>query len=262
MPETTEHAPGTPCWTDLTTPDLPKSVDFYKNVFGWDAADMGEDMGHYTIFSQGGKSVAAATPPMGPPGHPPVWTTYISVSDADKVSAQAAEAGATVQMAPMDVPGQGRMAIITDPTGATFGLWQPNGMNGAQLVREPNSLSWVELASRDTDAASKFYEALGWTYEVQDIPGNNSGGKYTVFSNNGEQVGGLMSMENYPPEVPSYWGVYFEVADTDATVEKIKANGGSLLMEPMDIPTVGRFAAATDNVGAVFSVITSETPAS
>ena len=58
------YATGTPVWVDLGTPDLPASVRFYSELFGWQGEDMGEQMGHYTMMSQDGKPVAAIAPLM------------------------------------------------------------------------------------------------------------------------------------------------------------------------------------------------------
>jgi predicted enzyme related to lactoylglutathione lyase len=152
----------------------------------------------------------------------------------------------------MDVLDVGRMAIISDPTGAALGLWQPRRHKGAELVNEPVSLAWNELNTRDTDAAKPFYAALfGWqaeTAQMGDV-------EYTTWQLDGKPVGGMLAMgEEFPAQVPAHWLAYFAVQDTDATVERIKAAGGDVMYGPVDIPA-GRFAVAGDPHRAVFGVI-------
>src|SRR3954468_14687994 len=86
--EVTSYKPGTPSWVDASSTDLAATVEFLTSLFGWNATDMGEEAGHYTLFDQGGKCVAAVGPKMpGDPG-PAAWNTYITVVDADGTAAQ------------------------------------------------------------------------------------------------------------------------------------------------------------------------------
>lgn len=264
MPERTKYAPGTPSWVDLATPDLAASEGFYGTLFGWafDAQDTGDADNPYVLATQGGKAVAGVmklTQEMREGGMPPVWSTYVTVEDVDASVAKAKELGGAVLREPMDVMNAGRMAVLADPTGAVFCLWQPNQHIGAELVNEPCSLSWNELITPDVDTAAAFYAGLfGWTPSRMEMGGDGS--PYTVWmlgDDNG--IGGAMP----PPTegMPPFWGVYFAVADTDATVSQAKDLGASVLAEPMDIPDVGRIAALMDPLGAVFSVIKNANPA-
>lgn len=119
------NEPGAFCWSELVSPDVDGSKSFYEQVFGW-TMFTGEMMDDYTLVSLGEpkmeESVAGAmAPPM--PGIPPHWTVYFSVADTDAWVARATEAGATVHAPPMDTPA-GKMAAISDPTGATFAVIQ------------------------------------------------------------------------------------------------------------------------------------------
>ena len=252
MPEFTEYATGTPCWIDLQTTDVAKGADFYRALFGWERQDLGPEAGGYGFFLKNGKMVAGIGPKMNPEA-PTAWSTYICVGDADATAAKAKQNGGTVVLEPMDVMSAGRMGFFLDPTGAAIGVWQPRDHKGAQLANDPGTWGWSELQTRDVDAANRFYEAVfGW----KPTPFGDMGG-YTVFESDGRGIGGAMAMPaEVPKEVPAYWLNYFGVEGTDAAVETIKKNGGGVLAPPMDIPTVGRFAAVTDPQGAVFAVIT------
>src|SRR4051812_4897252 len=105
---TQPQATGTPIWVDLSSPDVSAAADYYGKLFGWTAEDMGEEAGHYNMFSQGDKVVAAVGPAQAP-GAPPYWTTYIATDNADDIASKVAANGGKVLMAPFDVMGQGKM---------------------------------------------------------------------------------------------------------------------------------------------------------
>ena len=257
MPTRTEYAPGTPSWTDLASPDLAASRQFYGSLFGWDFSeeDTGDPNNPYVMVRQDGKDVAGMmklSPEMQAGGMPPVWSTYVTVTDVDAATTKAKELGGTVLNGPMDVMDAGRMTVIADPTGAVFCIWQPKETIGAEIVNEPVSLTWNELMSPDIDAAKQFYGGLfGWKGDAMNMGGE--GPEYTVWMLGEGGIGGAMA----PPMegMPAFWGVYFAVADCDATVEKAKELGASVLNGPMDVPEVGRMAALMDPQGAAFSVI-------
>jgi len=182
-----------------------------------------------------------------------VWSTYVNVDDADALVAKVPGAGGVVFMPPMDVLDVGRLAFFSDPQGAPIGIWQPKLHKGAGIVNEPGTLTWNELTTTDTDSAAAFYEAVfGWTA----LTHGEGAGAYTEWQGSGRSIAGMMQKPPMlPAEVPPFWGVYFTVTDTDATVEQVKALGGQLMMGPMDIEP-GRFAVVTDPAGGAFSVIT------
>ena len=254
--EVTKHAPGTPSWVDVSSTNLSATIEFLKELFGWNATDMGEEAGHYTMFDVGGKSVAAAGPKMPGDPSPSAWTTYITVDSADDTVAKAKAAGGSVLLEPMDVFDAGRMAILADPSGGVFAIWQPGRTIGAELVNEPNSLSWNELTVREPDSVLPFYSDLfGWTVVKHDDPF-----PYRELHLDGKPIGGCMQMnENFPPGLPTHWMVYFAVADCDAMANRARSLGGTVHVEPMDIP-VGRMAVIQDPGGAVCAVIKLERP--
>jgi predicted enzyme related to lactoylglutathione lyase len=250
MPERSDYAPGTPCWIDIGT-DVEPAKEFYTSLFGWDTQDAGppEETGGYGFFLKGGKMVAGYGPQQGPAVY---WSTYIRVSDADQTAKEIEAAGGTTVMAPMDVMGAGRMGVFQDTEGAFIAIWQPENHRGAQVVNEPGALTWNELNTRNVEAAKAFYSRVfGWnpvTHTDGPMP-------YTEFDLDGESIGGMLDMPPMvPAEVPPHWLVYFAVDDTDATVAKAQAKGGTVLAPAMDIPT-GRFAVLMDPQGAAFGVI-------
>jgi predicted enzyme related to lactoylglutathione lyase len=145
------------------------------------------------------------------------------------------------------------MAVLQDPTGATFTVWQAKHQIGAKILNEPGALCWNELTTRDTKAAESFYTKLfGWATK-HSAP--SAVMDYTEFSNNGQPGGGMMAMPaGMPAGMPSYWMPYFQVADCDASTEKAKGLGGKVMVAPNDIPNTGRFSILSDPQGAMFAV--------
>jgi predicted enzyme related to lactoylglutathione lyase len=254
MPEVSEHAPGTPSWVDLASPDPDASARFYGGLFGWDAPEAGpvEETGGYRMLRREGKNVAGLGPTQAP-DQPAMWTTYVSTDDAEAVAAKVREAGGQVVMEPFDVLGAGRMAVFVDPAGAFISVWQPKDHSGADVVNEPGSLCWNELATRDIDQAKAFYRAaFGWEGETNAY-GDTS---YTEWKLGGRTIGGMIRMnEQWPAEVPPHWMVYFAVADVDGAAKRVEELGGKVAVQPTDTPA-GRFAVVNDPHGAVFSIIT------
>jgi predicted enzyme related to lactoylglutathione lyase len=246
------YAPGTPTWVDLGTPDLAGSTRFYTELFGWQAEDTGEQMGHYTMMRSDGKTVAAISPLMSPQ-QPTAWTTYVSVTSADETAKKVTEAGGQVVSAPMQVMDLGTMAVFVDPTGAAFAVWQPDKFTGAELVNKPVSVSWNELSTRDINAAKSFYtKVLPWTARSNAMP---DGGEYVEWQIDGRSIAGGTTMNaQIPPQVPPHWLVYFAVANTDNTVKRAQELGAKLMVPATDIPQ-GRFAVLTDPQGATLGVI-------
>ncbi len=251
MPERSEYAPGIPCWVDIGT-DIEGAKGFYGGLFGWQAESAGppEETGGYGFFTKDAKMVAGYGPQMNP--GPPVWATYVSVADAGDTAAKVGKAGGTVVMAPMDVMGQGHMAVFQDPQGAFFSVWQPGQHHGAQLVSEPGAFAWTELNTTDVEAAKAFYrDVFGW--DAQTSEGGDVA--YTEFKVNGESIAGGMHMPpGVPAGVPPHWLVYFAVDDPDAAVERARGLGGTVALPPMDFPG-GRFAVVMDPQGAAFGVL-------
>lgn len=248
-----EHAPGTFCWAELATSDGPGAKKFYSEVFGWQADDMpmGEGM-VYTMLNLNGKVVGALYQKGEEMKEVPThWASYVSVTSADEIAAKAKALGATVVMEPFDVMEAGRMAVITDPTGATFSIWQSKNSKGYDTKGEPNTVCWNELLTNDTAKATEFYTKLfGWTTK------SDAGAMpYTEFKSGDEHVGGMMQIQPDMGPVPPHWGIYIAVDDCDATAQKATSAGAQTYVPPMDIEKVGRFSTMADPQGGVFSII-------
>lgn len=247
-----EYAPGVPLWVDVSSPDLDKTRAFYNGLFGWDAEVVPDPQaGGYTMFCLDGKMVGAAGPTMSPEQHP-AWSTYINAADADGTAEAVRAAGGQVVVEPMDVMGQGRMAVFADPTGAYFSIWQPQIHQGAELVNQPGSFCWNELYSRDIPTAQEFYRRVfGWDIEETTF----DGGAYTLFKIGDRPVAGGLDMTTMLPDsIPPHWLVYFTVKDTAASTARAGELGATILAGPQPTP-MGAMAVIQDPVGAPFAII-------
>jgi predicted enzyme related to lactoylglutathione lyase len=240
---------GTFCWIELATSDAAGARAFYTALFGWGVNEfpMGE-MGNYYIFQKDGKD-AAAMYQIGEQqkGMPPNWLSYVAVASADASTEKAKSLGGTVVQGPFDVYDMGRMTVLTDPQGATLAVWQTKSHAGVGVRNQNNTLCWNELQARDVDAAKKFYAPL-FDWRLKESP------EYTEFHIGENAIGGMLPSQA-PPEVPSYWLPYFAVEDCDASAARAQSLGGRLVVPPMDVPNVGRFAVVFDPQGASFAII-------
>ena len=243
---------GVPCWADVSAKDVRATGAFYTAVLGWQVPEPEEQWGGYVTAEVDGQAVAGIGPVQG--DAPAAWTPYLATDDVEGLVARAPEHGGSVLAPVMDVGPLGRMAILADPSGAVFGLWQAGTMIGASLVNEPGGLVWEDLRSTDPDAARSFYGALfGYDYEALEM----AGADYATFKLSTEPhvLGGMGGLMGLPDGTPSHWLVYFAVADTDAATAAADRAGGTVVAPPMDTP-FGRMSCLADPDGATFMVMT------
>jgi predicted enzyme related to lactoylglutathione lyase len=167
--------------------------------------------------------------------------------------------GGRAMMPAFDIPGVGRVAMVTDPSGAPFYIMKPlppegdpNAKSDVFSVDQPQRVRWNELSTTDQDGAVDFYRRhFGWTQEGSMPMGEM--GDYRFIQANGVNIGAIMRK---PPQLPvSLWTYYIGVDDIDRAAEAIKAGGGQILNGPMEIPG-GEFALnGLDPQGAAFGLV-------
>ncbi len=256
MGERDGYTTGTFCWAELATSDQPAAKAFYAALFGWQADDRPVGEGSvYSMQSIGGRHVAAiAAQPQQQreAGVPPLWNSYVWVDSADEIAERAGELGATVHAPAFDVMKAGRMAVIQDPQGAYFMLWEPREHRGAGLVNAPGALVWNELQSPDLDGSSSFYgELFGW--QIAQAEGMQDA--YLSIKNGDANNGGMRALS--PPGMPPNWLVYFATEDIDAALATVAELGGATHAGPIDIG-IAKIAVVGDPQGAVFALYAGE----
>jgi predicted enzyme related to lactoylglutathione lyase len=250
---TREGAPlGAPCWIDLATSDLDRAQQFYGAVFGWTFESAGPEYGGYVNAFKDGQPVAGLM--YNDPQHhsPDGWTTYLHTSDVNATLAAATAAGAVSCVPPMEIKDKGHMALLTDPSGAFFGLWQPIGHQGFNVVGEAGAPVYHQLTTRDFAKALDFYrEVFGWQTETVS---DTDEFRYATALFDGEALLGVMDgTRDLPDGVPSNWFFFLGADDVDKTVQQVKDNGGSVIRDAEDTP-YGRLAAVADPTGAGFNL--------
>lgn len=251
MTETKGKAPGAFCWSEVGTIDAAHAKRFYAAVFGWETCDTPPtDHGIYTMLRLRGIEIGGlyeipkAHREQGVPAH---WLAYVRVTNTDDSVERAKALGGNVVVPPMDIQDMGRMAVLQDPTGAPFAVWQAKGEVGA-AAEGPGSPCWYELVAADRSEAAAFYAALfGWTSETW--PGEVD---YVLFRNGKSTVAGASTADH---GVPSHWLTYFATDDVDGVARTALSQGGHVVQEPHDVPGVGRSALLADHAGAIFGVM-------
>jgi uncharacterized protein len=238
-------------WHEQVSDDPGQAQNFYTQLFGWGTEVFKAGEMDYTMISSGGSTHGGFSQAMeGAP--PPHWLGHVGVENLDETIEKAKSAGGKIAAGPFEMEDVGRMAILVDPQGAHVSAYQAHG----QGSESAGVFVWDELGTTDADGAQRFYEdVFGWT--TKDM-GEEFGG-YRIFQRGEEQVAGLM--KNPDPSIPAMWTPYVGVDDTDATCKKATELGAEVFVEPMDVPTVGRFAILKDPQGAVFGILKGE-PAS
>ncbi|MGH3696188.1 MAG: VOC family protein [Pseudonocardiaceae bacterium] len=252
MPTRDTAVAGAPCWVDLMTSDTERSRAFYYRLFGWTAEEPAEEFGGYFNFMKDGALIAGCMAGQQPE-MPDVWSVYLASDDARKtVDATVAHAG-VVHVDAMDVADLGTMAVVSDPGGASIGVWRPGRHLGFGVLSEPGAPSWFELHTRDYQATVSFYrEVFGWDTHVMS---DTAEFRYTTLKHDEDWLAGIMDASGFLPEgVPAHWSVYFGVADTDAALARVVELGGSVVTAAQDTP-YGRLATAADPTGAHFKLV-------
>lgn len=240
---------GFPCWVDLSVEDVDGAADFYRRVLGWQLTETAPEYGGYRTARRDGRLAAGIGPRQG--DDPDHWVVYLAVADADRTAARAKELGGSVYVAPLDVVSQGRMAILSDPTGAVFGVWQANEHHGFQASAEPGFFGWAEVNTADAERARSFYTEL---FGASSSGVENPTTTYYGLSKDGETFAGILQMTEEWAGIPPHWMVYFEVDDIDSAVGRAKECGGAVAVEPFDTP-LGRIAVVGDRGMAPFSLL-------
>ncbi len=272
MSERDGYIPGVPCWVDTSQPDPEASLPFYSGLFGWEFNNVmpeGSGGDYFVGYIRGGDVAAVGTIPQGAP-RVATWNTYIWVDSADETATKALKAGGGVAMEPFDVMQAGRMAVITDPEGAAFNVWQAKDHKGAKIVNEHGALNFNGLAVRDVEGAKAFYRAVfGWgTLEMPmgvlwTLPGygdhleERTPGLRQQMGQMGapngfiDVVAALNPIAGNDSQTPAHWNVTFGVDDAVVTAAKAKELGGEVVAGPYDAPWT-RLAVIKDPQGATF----------
>ena len=254
-------------WYELMTDDADAAADFYGKVVGWSSADSGQEGMDYRILSMPTGQVGGLMPltsEMKEGGARPCWMGYVGVDDVDACADRIKTAGGSIHMPPQDIPGVGRFAFVNDPQGVMFYIMtptppadQPDAESKSFAAKEPlaGHCAWNELSTTDPEAAKTFYgKEFGWKVQEDEMDMGPLG-KYEFWWDREKRFMQGAVMPKMPEMPVPFWTYYFRVPDIDVAVEAIKTNGGSIMVEPMEIPGGDYSLNAMDPQGAAFALV-------
>jgi hypothetical protein len=250
---------GYPIWYELMTKDPAGAQAFYGDVLGWRISDKSDQPGmDYRMIAvapgefTGGVFVLGDEDSDG--GAFPTWLFYIGVDDVDATAAKIAKLGGAIHLEPFDIPGAGRAAMVSDPQGNPFYIMRGTSDDESKAF-DPMGMgrcNWNELATRDHAAGNAFYgEVFGWTWpDKMTMPGDM--GDYTFAAAGDVTIGGTMKVQQ---DDKAGWQFYFRAPDIESAAARVKAGGGLVLQEPMEVPGGDMIIIATDPEGVRFGVV-------
>lgn len=243
---TVETRVGAFVWHDCVSTDVEAAKSFYTALLGWEIEIFKPGEMDYAMISAGSQSHGGFGPAQG--GAPSHWFGHVQIDDCDAAVERAKAGGGTVIAGPLDIPDVGRMCVIADPEGAVFSVYQAATTGPSS----EGTFIWDELMAIDVEAAKRFYGAVvGWTAADMDM---GEMGTYTLLNRAGDvNAAGLMPKPADMPG-PAVWLTYVATDDVDATVARAIDLGASVIVEGMDIPSVGRIAVLSDPTGGAFGL--------
>lgn len=239
-------------WHEHLSKDPKAAIAFYTEVIGWKTQPFGDSGYTMWVSSQGPLGGTMKFPPEAEKAETsPLWMGHVQVDDVDETAARAKKLGGKVYKEPTDIPEVGRFAVIADPQGATFSIFQPKDAMALHDESKEGEFSWSELITSDPDAALKFYsELFGWKQLKETDMG--TGGTYVIFGLGDKQLGGVMKQPKGMPTPPT-WVYFTETRDLEGAIGRASGRGATVMIGPMEVPG-GRVAELMDPQGALFAL--------
>ena len=249
---TVETAVGRFVWHDHISDDPAAASGFYEKLLGWEIEIWKPGELDYPMIKVEEQTHGGFGPAQG--GAPPHWLAHVIVDDVDAAAGRVEAASGRILAPAMDIPEVGRMVVVADPQGAALSLFTPAG----DPPTSQGVFVWDELMTTDIESAKSFYgEVVGWESRDMEM---GSGNIYTMFSSGGTDRAGCMPVPPGAEGMPPAWLTYLGVGDVDATAEKARSLGATIMMEPFDVPTVGRLAILADPTGTVVGLFSPTEP--
>jgi predicted enzyme related to lactoylglutathione lyase len=258
------------------TPNPGVAREFYGEVFDWTFEIGGPNTGGYTMCRLDNSTVAGLGQLPANSRFPTAWQVYFATANLDQSVERALACGGAVLIPPTRILTLGSLAVVKDCAGATVGLWQAEQHIGAQVMHEPNSITWFEVNTRDRPRTEHFYTQVfglaSHQYGELDYstlhsqlqePQHPAPQLHTPQPNERRAqehaLCGVLQMNEAWGDMASHWLVYFAVHQLNTTTQRITNAGGRLCYPPFETPR-GRLAIVEDPMGATFAIIEQRTP--
>ena len=226
---------GEAVWVELCSSDPERAEAFYTALLGWSVRHERLGSTTYRMCSREGRDVAGISDGSLHGGRPRGWLTYFAVDDIEQAAQQAVAHGGDLVAPPRHLPAAGSGAVVIDPFGAAFGLYEGRLRAGFETLNTPGALCWNELDTGEPAASIAYYQALfGFDTELQH---SVTAQPYTVLKLGDAAVAGVLEMDNdWPNLVPSSWVSYFHVTSLTDAVTRVVDLGGTPSVGPFDTP--------------------------
>ena len=239
-------------WHELLSGDAAAATAFYTKVVPWKSQPWEQDSSYHMWVAKNGPVGGVAKLDGSAPPH---WLPYVAVPDVSATAEAAKGLGGRVLKDKTSLPNGGSYAVLADPQGAQFAVYQSGGEVGngaASATPGAGDFSWHELSTSDAKAAMEFYtRLLGWEAgPVHDM--GAPAGLYYLFLHEGNQYGGMFVSDSSGTG-PS-WLCYISVEDVGKAAAAAKSAGGRVMNGPMEVPGGSWVAQVMDSEGAPFAV--------
>lgn len=243
-------------WYELMTSDTAAAESFYRSVVGWGSEAFPEAPIPYSYFT-------AADAPVGglmtipadaaAAGARPGWVGYIHVDDLEAAAEKLRAAGGTLHTELAAIPTVGRFAMVSDPQGAVFVLFQPDKDEAPPPPMTLGHAGWHELHASDGPSAFDFYAGqFGWVKDQAMDMGPMGVYQLVAPREGANAMGAMMTSPGMPR--PN-WLFYFVVDAVRPAMERIEAGGGTVLEGPQEVPGGAFIVQARDPQGAMFALV-------
>jgi uncharacterized protein len=238
-------------WRDLLTNNPEASARFYRELFGWQFEGVSGSKG-YSVILHNGRPIAGMLDlrEHGRDTNRSQWVSYVSVPDVDSAAEAVRRLGGRIFLAPRDLKGRGRYAIVADRDEAPFALLRAAGGDPPDSLASVGEWLWTELWTHSADSAAAFYaQLLGYTRDT--VPGP-LGRPYSVLMRDGRPRAGILQYQ--AQQVRPNWLPYVRVDDVERLVAKVGGLGGRVIFAPRSDVRRGNVAIVADPSGAAITL--------
>ena len=228
-----------PIFADLSSYSPKDSITFYERVFDWSYY---KEYDYYTAYQGNDQIVGLYETPIKfkQMRMPSFWMTYFKVESVEQTVDKASAMGGIIEMTD-EIPGYGKVALIRDPQGSGFTVYEGDILSNTRTQNTVNTLIWNELHISDPSKILPFYQAI-FNWEIIE----QSEDTLNVLNGNKEHICDIMIIPNDLKGKFEYWICTFKVDDLQASKKIILKNGGSLIIDE------GHRILFTDNSGEAF----------
>jgi len=240
-------------WFDLASVDIVKHKSFYGDVFGWTFKTISASDDQYTLIMNNGHNIAGLfnIEPGGNSKLGGVWIGLMSVADPVAAAKLVKANGGSVHTPPTSLTKRGSYAVFIDPEGAIFGVLKSSSGDPADDEIKTGAFLWMDLFAKDQTRSGKFYQQIaGYTIDERTV---TKVIKRQVLLSSNKPRAGIVPLPEGANR--SGWLPYIKVDNINATLKKVEASGGYIMVAPTKELYDGNLAIFTDPLGGVMGIV-------